>query len=243
MKGCVGIICIGRTYIQEFEELFKPSVESYCQRHGYDLKVFTNFLESERNYPQCISFQKMLIPIQDCMKKYDLVIILDADIYIMKDAPPISINDKIGMVNELSQVSSAEFHYLLNQKVLNVPSEYYAKEGFSLSNDYYLNSGVIVCNPAIHGPIFKTIYDTYVDRTLISKDPLHCEQACVGGYLLTHNLVSCIPNEWNHIYSYDKLLNRKIGSTYFLHFAGIKSSQRRSMLRTFLLMSQMKVGI
>jgi len=241
MKVCFGIICIGTKYLQEFNEFFRPSVESYCNKYGYSLKVFDTFLDSTNKHPCLISFQKALIPTQDCMKEYDLVVILDADIYINKHAPPIhtlELNGKIGMVNELSQIPHDKREFLK----IEPPNIYYGRNGFVISDDIYLNSGLIICNPKTHGPILKTIYDKYSGGASLSASPFHYEQSCIGGYLIEKNLITQIPAEWNHIYMFDKLLLRRTGNYNFMHFAGVHGYKRINHLRTFLVISQLMVG-
>jgi len=109
---CIGIICIGEKYIRDFENTFKPSVDRYAKTYGYDVKIFTNFLDSKQEHVDCISFQKCLVPRE--LKEYDCVVIMDADIYIHEDAPPIHkyLTDTIGIVNEVGQVTSDQYKLL-----------------------------------------------------------------------------------------------------------------------------------
>ena len=122
MRVCFGVISIGQLYTKEFNELFKPSLVAYTTKYGYDLKVFTETLDPSQKHPDTISFQKCLVPL--ALQDYDWVVILDADIYIEKDAPPISnmlhlLGDRIGMVDETCQ--------------FNTPgTEYYKMAGFDL---------------------------------------------------------------------------------------------------------------
>jgi hypothetical protein len=234
MKVCIGIICIGRTYIAEFERLFKPSVEQYCNRWGYDLKVFTDFLDSKIKHPSAISYQKALIPSHEFIKSYDLVVILDADIYIASDAPPIhtiELYGKIGIVDERDQVSSQELVTLQERGFLE--SDYYKQYGFDLQSNLYLNSGLMVCSPLLHGDFLKSVYSTYVQKTVKHTNPYHLEQSSIGYELIRNNMFTCIPKEWNCICRFESHLG-KYSRFYFLHFAGLKGNVKDISLRTYL---------
>lgn len=234
MKVCIGIICIGRTYIAEFERLFKPSVEEYCNRWGYDLKVFTEFLDSKIKHPSAISYQKALIPSHESMNSYDLVVVLDADIYIASDAPPIhtvELSGKIGIVDERDQVSSQELVALQERGFLG--SDYYKQYGFDLQSDLYLNSGLMVCSPLLHGDFLKSVYSTYIQKTVKHTNPYHLEQSSIGYELIRNNMFTCIPKEWNCICRFESYLG-KYNRFYFLHFAGLKGNVKDISLRTYL---------
>jgi hypothetical protein len=234
MKVCIGIICIGRTYISEFERLFKPSVQEYCNRWGYELKVFTDFLDSNIKHPSAISYQKALIPSHESMKDYDLVVILDADIYIASDAPPIhtiELYGKIGIVDERDQVSSQELVTLQERGFLE--SDYYKQYGFDLQSNLYLNSGLMVCSPLLHGDFLKSVYSTYVQKTVKHTIPYHFEQSSIGYELIQNNMFMCIPNEWNYICRFESYFG-KYNRFYFLHFAGLKGHAKDVALRTYL---------
>lgn len=234
MNVCIGIICIGRTYIAEFERLFKPSVQEYCNKWGYDLKVFTDFLDSKIKHPSAISYQKALIPSHESMKSYDLVVVLDADIYIGKDSPPIHMVDlsgKIGIVDERTQASSQELIIFQARGMLE--PDYYKNYSFDLRSDLYLNTGLMVCSPSLHGDFLKSVYSTYIEKTLKHTTPYHFEQSSIGYELIRNNMFMCIPKEWNCICRFDSYLG-KYTLFYFLHFAGMKGNVKDIALRTYL---------
>lgn len=237
MKVCIGIVCIGQKYIREFEKTFKPSVESYTKKHGYDLKIFTTFLDSEHTNPDYISFQKCLVPRE--LKAYDCVVVLDADIYIHDNAPPIHqlLTDKIGIVNEVGQVSPEQYKAL---GFASQPTEYYNLAGFQLNTDKILNTGMILCNPALHADTLETIYNTHISKALGHPRHFHYEQGCIGYELQTRDIFSILPNVWNHIYVYDKVLGIK-SNAFFVHFAGI--TQREIELARYLTTHRLQSGV
>lgn len=234
MKVCIGIVCIGRTYISEFERLFKPSVEEYCNRWGYELNVFTDFLDPNIKHPAAISYQKALIPSHESMKSYDRVVVLDADIHIASDAPPIHLVElygKIGIVNEKSQISSEELVTL--QTLGFLESDYYKKYGFDLESDLYLNTGLMICDPKLHAEFLKSVYAIYIENIAKHKNPFHFEQASIGHELIKNNMFMCILNKWNYICSFDKYVKGN-NQFYFLHFAGMKGNYKETTLRRYL---------
>jgi lipopolysaccharide biosynthesis glycosyltransferase len=231
MKVCFGVICIGKSYLEEFERLFKPSVLEYCQRFGYDLKIFTDFLDPKQRHPHTISFQKCLVP--SFLKEYDLVIILDADIYIHSQATPIhslDIGDKIGIVDEVYQSTPENYKKLTESGFTDSAESYYQKSGFTLQTDKILNTGVILCKPSIHADYLRTIYETYVDTSIGHPREFHYEQSCIGYVLQKDSQYILIPNCWNHIYLHSQITRVPIINQYFVHFAGLRGSYREIAL-------------
>jgi hypothetical protein len=230
MKVCLGIITIGKLYNEEFERLFKPSVVSYCQKYGYDLKVFTNYLDPNHKHPDTISFQKCLVP--SFLMEYDLVVILDADIYIENHAPAIhfhELNEKIGIVDEVAQNSTDGYEKMVQVGFADHAEHYYKLAGFELKTGHILNTGVMLCNPKLHAEYLKTIYDKYVDKSIGHPRRFHYEQGCIGYELQTNNMYSLIGNSWNFIYIHAQITKQPINA-YFLHLAGMRGSEREVAL-------------
>lgn len=214
MRTCIGIVCIGDSYIQEFEQTFKPSVVKYAARHGYDLKIFTSYLDPEHTHKDCISFQKCLVP--EALKDYDRVIVMDADIWMSDHAPPIpECGEKIGIVNEMLQPEYSTVG------CTTPPIPYYASCGFDIQTDKMLNTGFMICNPAIHADILRQVYDKHIDKAIGHPRKFHYEQACIGYELQTQNMFVEIPNAWNLIYVFHHILKTSPPPSYGLHFAGL----------------------
>ena len=243
MKVCIGVISIGRTYLAEFERLFKPSVSAYCARNGYDLKVFTDFLDPGRKHPDTISFQKCLVP--DQLREYDLVVILDADIYIEAYAPAIhtlELNDKIGIVNEIAQSSPEKYQQMVNVGFSDHAKKYYSLVGFDIDTDKMLNTGLMICQPAKHADYLKTIYEKYVDKSVGHRRGFHYEQACIGYDMQNDETFELIPNLWNFLYIHTQMTREPI-ICYFLHFAGLRGGQREVALTRHTFKSGLRWGI
>jgi hypothetical protein len=218
MRVCIGIVCIGQKYLQEFEATFKPSVEQYVKKQGYAFKIFTDFLDSEHKHPDCISFQKCLVP--SMLKDYDCVIVMDADIYIHEYTPPIHVllRDKIGIVNEVSQVSPEQYRAL---GFASQPMEYYRLGGFALNTNAILNTGIMLCNPSLHADFLESVYHKYIEKAPNHPRRFHYEQACIGYELQAQSMYSLLENRWNYLYIYNKVLNLQYPTPYFVHFAGL----------------------
>lgn len=243
MKVCFGIISVGKTYLEEFERLFKPSISAYCSKYGYDLKIFTDFLDLKRKHPDTISFQKCLVP--SFLTEYDLVVVLDADIYIEANAPPIhelNINNKIGIVNELDQTTKEQYQYMVNIGFADNPITYLKKIDIDFQSDKILNTGVIICNPNLHSEYLKSIYEKYVDKSIGHPRGFHYEQGCINYEIQKDNMFHLIPNSWNWIYVHSQTTQQPI-KAYFLHFAGMRGSQRESVLARHTGKSVLRWGI
>lgn len=243
MKVCLGIISVGKSYNEEFERLFKPSVVSYCQKYGYDLKVFTNFLDSNHTHPDTISFQKCLVP--SFLTDYDLVVVLDADIYIEDIAPAIhfhELNNKIGIVDEISQSSPAGYEKMVQIGFADHAEKYYKLAGFDLVTTRILNTGVMVCNPKLHAEYLKSIYEKYVDKSIGHPRKFHYEQGCIGYELQTDQMYTLIGNAWNFIYLHH-YLTKEPKNAYFLHLAGMRGSDREIALTRHTFKGGLRWGI
>jgi len=238
MRVCIGIICIGQRYLSDFEATFKPSVVKYSQKHGYDLKIFTDFLDSDHKHPDSISFQKCLVP--QALSEYDIVVVMDADIWISDSAPPIPLCEKIGIVNEAGQFPP-EVYSLLN--FVSQPTEYYSLGGFDLSTDKILNTGFIICRPTHHAKFFADVYAKYIDTSANHPRKFHYEQACIGYELQSQSQFELISNQWNSIYIFYTALNIPIKGVYGLHFAGLGGSLRASELNRYLTTQRHQGGI
>ena len=230
MKVCIGIICIGEKYLKDFEETFKPSVVKYASKYGYDLKIFSDFLDQDHKHPESISFQKCLVP--QSLSEYDTVLVMDADIWITDSAPPLPSCEKIGIVNEVAQQTKEQYDSFV---WAGQPSEYYALAGLVLDTDKILNTGFMVCSPSRHAAILSDIYSKYIDESIGHPRKFHYEQACIGYELQIHNQFQLIPNTWNSIHVNYISLNIPIPHTiYGLHFAGYDNQHRKIELSMYL---------
>jgi hypothetical protein len=205
--------------------------------------VFTDFLDPVRKHPDTISFQKCLVP--DQLRDYDLVVVLDADIYIEHYAPAIhtlELLGNIGIVNEVAQSSPQGYEHMVNLGFADHAKRYYNLVGFEFDTNKILNTGVILCQPAKHADYLKTIYEKYVDKSVGHPRGFHYEQACIGYELQKDESYELIPNVWNFLHIHTQM-TREHKHHYFLHFAGLRGSEREAALTRHTFKGGLRWGI
>jgi hypothetical protein len=238
MKVLLTTIVIGQKYLTEYEALFKESQSNYAKKHGYDFKVITEHLDKDTAHVSTISFNKILVCGQPDSANYDYIIVVDADILINPQSPPIHTymdkdTDKIGIIDEYSQPTPQ-----IRQKIQEImgwektATEYYSLCNLNITTEKVLNTGVLVFQPKKHQPFLQYIYDTHVKNSMVYKMGFlkrgyHYEQACIGYEIQNHNLYKLLPNEFNAIWSLTKIqhqnrynIEQYFRQNYFIHFAG-----------------------
>ena len=229
MRIALVTLAIGDQYLEIYNTLFRPSQEAYAKRHGYEFRVVTEYLDEDLLHKSLISFQKALVFSQPWSKEYDVIIFVDADIYIRPDSPPIHVfaSDKIGIVNEFAQPTK-EMRLALQASCgwETSATAYYKLCQMDLETDIVPNSGVIIASPEMHGEYLRTIYETYKELAINHLRGFIYEQAAIGYCLVRDDMCKCIPNEWNGLWMINKLiypdkeLPEFIAETYFTHLAG-----------------------
>jgi hypothetical protein len=159
------------------------------------------------------------------MQDYEKVVILDADILIEQNAPPIpDVGNKIGIVNEASFVAYDRLAGFATD-----PIQYYSLCGFSLTTDKILNTGMMICNPKKHGLFLKEIYDKYIFNCQGHPRGFHYEQSCIGYELQTQEMFTCVSTSWNCIFIQYYIANLRCTSGFFIHFAGFSGRLKEGM--------------
>lgn len=235
MKCAVVTIAIGDKYLKEYNETFRRFTENYCEKNNYDFHLITEYIYTDDKYKQPIfsNIMKWCLPFYEPLQQYDRIAIVDADIAITENCPPLeslNLNDKIGMVNENIQPSKEkreEIHRRLNYADKTASDYFLVHIDKELSTDIIFNGGLIICNPKINGPWFKKIFDNHVDGTLTAKfHPFHYEQAWLSYELITNNMYYILDNRWNIIWPLWKHVmtknivdeyNDKFNNSYMIH--------------------------
>lgn len=110
---CMVTIVIGQRYQDDFNRMSKARLEAYCKRHGYDLRIVTNVIRALPG--KKLTWQKILLPELDWWRDYEQICVLDSDILIANDAPPLPIipPGKIGCVPDklADQINSGVLVY------------------------------------------------------------------------------------------------------------------------------------
>ena len=228
-------IAIGDRYLDTYNLLFRPSQEKYAEKHGYDFKVITDYMDDSALLPpysmrsrMMLYFQKMLVCSK--FKEYKYVIFVDCDVLINPKSPAIHLaydfEDKIGIVDEYSQ-PTPEMRIAIQRKNGWETSarEYYKLADFDLDTTRVLNSGVIVMQPQFHSEFMDHVYATYMPKSLRHRRGPHFEQSSLGYELQTQNKAKIMSNEWNAIWvlhrdSTSTTLSEFYDNNFFVHFAG-----------------------
>ena len=205
MRAAIAIVAIGEAYRRHHERVFMPSVRRYADAHGYDLLLFDRHLAPpELQHASTVSFTKLLIPLQDEVRKFDCLLLLDADILVNRQAPKfaeIELDGGIGVVDEWSQPSPderAEYQRANGWEV--TATEYFALAGFALQTRTVPNSGMFICDPARHRDFFAGIAERHLEAYLGHPRGFHFEQSAFGYELQQAGLARFLPAGWNRIW-------------------------------------------
>ena len=112
MRAAIATLAIGADYQGAYARIFRPSVQRYAARHGYDLLLFDRYLGPPAFHePDFAHLMKLLLPAEKAVQGYERLLVLDVDILVHSETPPfhrLEIDDGVGAVDEWSQPSSAE---------------------------------------------------------------------------------------------------------------------------------------
>lgn len=217
-------IAIGKSYLHEYNTLFRPSHELYAKRHGYDFKVVTDWIKGP-HIRDSTSFQKILVP--GYFPEYDYVIFIDADILINPEAPPIHLEigcEMIGGVDQWAQPNGRRLEIARRHGWETTPSDYYKLAGFNFSTDKVINTGVLVFQPALHKGICNEIYINFVNNCIGHRRGFHYEQSVIGYILQSERMVKWLDVRWNAIWPLAAAIGEDLEgfcrNNWFIHFAG-----------------------
>jgi len=130
LSTCVAVVVIGDSYLQDFDRYARQRMQSYCDHHGYDLRLITEPIR-ELNGKSLI-WQKFLIRELPWWRRYDQVAYLDSDILIARDAPPLPVipHGRIGgVVDKLPyQMNGGVMIYHPDQQIYDLFEEVLADQ-------------------------------------------------------------------------------------------------------------------
>jgi FkbM family methyltransferase len=229
MKVLLATIVIGEKYQNEYNQLFRPSHESYANKCGYDFKMITNYLDNNI-HQQNICMNKFLLCSQTWSFDYDFIIYIDADILININAPPLhsyyDYSYYIGMIDEFSQPTK-DIRLLIQKHNgwETSATDYYKLSDFDINTDMVFNGGVSIMQPKIHKDFLQDIYDKYIHLQMNHPRGFHFEQSCIGYNLIKNKMYKVIDNRFNAIWVLYKMTGRItledfFKQNYFIHFAG-----------------------
>lgn len=224
-------IAIGDKYLEHYNNIFRPSHELYAKRYGYEFKVVTDYLDPSFRSKEAITFNKILVCSQPWSKGYDYIIVVDADILINPNSPPLHsayvYGDKIGMVDEYSQPTPAIHREI---QIFNgfeeTATDYYMLHAKRhIKTESILNTGLMVLQPTRHRELLERIYNAYSRGAPASKSGYHYEQSCVGYEIQKAGVYKIMENRWNAIWCLQSVLGNMsledfVKCNYFTHFVG-----------------------
>jgi hypothetical protein len=206
MRAAIATLAIGADYQGAYARIFRPSVQRYAARHGYDLLLFDRYLGPPAFHePDFAHLMKLLLPAEKAVQGYERLLVLDVDILVHSETPPfhrLEIDDGVGAVDEWSQPSRAERLAIQRAKGWDVDlRDYYARAGLVLESDTMLNSGMFVCSPARHAAFFRDVAERrFPARRNYPVDFHQYEQAVFNYELQTAGLVRLLPADWNRLW-------------------------------------------
>lgn len=254
MKILLVTISIGDKYLEVYNRLFRNSHEKYANKHGYDLKVITDYLDDTyKQHNISLYFQKVLVCNQEWSSEYDYIIYIDSDIYININSPPIhsyyDFGTKIGIVDEWSQPSSSQKTLLAHFWNMNDKSiaDYYVNT-LSISREeankmpFVVNSGVIVYQPSIHREKMNEFYQSYMPIAM-NYQFIWFEQASLALFLVKNDMYFQMDTKFNAVWNWTRTFNEMtyipenlvdyFQENYFIHFAGRTSYEKIPTLHRF----------
>jgi hypothetical protein len=209
MKCAIATVVIGENHQSAYATIFKPSVERYVARHGYDLVVFDDYLADPGDAGEpVINFEPLRVPFHERVCGYDRVMVLDVDVLISSKAPPfhtLDLGAKIGVVDEWCQPSREERRRF---QVINglVPTarEYHALGGFAIDSESVINGGMFVCAPHVHGALFRSLVARHIETQRGHPWGMQFEQAMLSFELQTSGLAQFLPTSWNCLWPHHR---------------------------------------
>jgi lipopolysaccharide biosynthesis glycosyltransferase len=224
-------LAIGDKYLKQYNSLFRPSNEYYAAKHGYDFRVITEYIDPTLQDPKSVTIHKYLLCSQEWSSQYDYIVVIDADILINKNSPPIPfeiLGDKVGMVDEACQPTT-EKRIEVNRHMgwQLTPKEYFALCDFELDSPHLYNSGVVVYQPKKHRDFLENVYKTYSRKSVGHPRGTHFEQTVTNYCFQSANMVCTLPYIFNTPWILYELsdpsfnLDTFYESNCFVHFVAI----------------------
>jgi hypothetical protein len=209
MKCAIATVAIGQNHQSAYAAIFRPSVERYVARHGYDLVVFDDYLaDPQATGAPVVNFEPLRVPFHERVYGYDRVMVLDVDVLISAKAPPfhtLDLGTKIGVVDEWCQPSREERHkFQLINGLVPTAREYHALGGFAIDSERVINGGMFICVPRVHGVLFRHLVAQHIETQRVSTWGTQFEQAMLSFELQTRDLGQFLPTLWNCLWPHHR---------------------------------------
>jgi hypothetical protein len=219
-RRAIVTLVAGDKFSIAFRRHFYPRWRLYADRHGHDLVVVSRILDiSPRGVARSPAWQKLLVHTTPEASGYDRLAWVDADVMIRPEAPDIFAavpRGKIGAVDDFATPTKTDHDLVMEQLYRRwdregikytsnrTTSEYYANYGIECSFDSVVQTGVMVYDPALHGPLFEMVYRSYEEGIDCS---LNHEMRPLSYELLKADAVHWLDPKFNMQWSYYRELN------------------------------------
>ena len=218
--NAVVTLVVGARYKKCFKQYCYPNWSKYAARHGLDLVVFDQPLDtSNRARARSIAWQKCLAVIHPKVQKYDQVVWIDSDVVINDRRAPSIFEffkrEEIAAVKDFDYPTKDVFRAALERMYNSwdkagirytrnlTPEEFYTHFGLPPLPDV-VHSGVIGLSPSRHASVFQTTYNKYEDK---GGAQLNYEMRPLSYEILSSAPVSWLDHRFNLMTSYDLSVN------------------------------------
>jgi hypothetical protein len=205
-KIAIVIFIIGDEYRKTFESIFKPNIENYCKKYGYDLHILDKLIREEPNIPRKKFFwQRLLVPSQ--YMEYDYVVSMDSDIFINKHAPPLPIEEipigKVAAVNERKYFNNYEWRQYIQVKYGWEPTgqHWHALSGYDRPYDDHINCGMIIYQPKYHAEPITKLYEDNIDNYMNFYQD---DQSVLSVFLIDNDMIHWLDERYNRLWFFWK---------------------------------------
>ncbi|WP_207476463.1 hypothetical protein [Arenibaculum pallidiluteum] len=257
----VSVVC-GEAYQQSFRQWYLPTWERYCRRHGFDLFLIEAPIDRNVDLSvKSIHWQKLLVASLPPMKRYARMVWIDADILINDGiAPDITAGvpeGSIGVVDATPWMTEADdvfnqYGRFLFLDALSMSAargadgrrvvvadmsvaDMYRLKGLVPPCDRFINTGVFVCSPRLHGDFLFDVYLRY------GRDLWDFENSAMSWEILRSGMQHFIDPRFNAVWIWEaakhypflydldfynanhdvvrRCVNACFRNNFFLHFA------------------------
>jgi hypothetical protein len=184
MKTALVTLAIGEAFLTRWRALCEPGWRAYATRHGYDLVVIAQPLDtSARAAARSPSWQKCLILADAIAAGRERIVWVDADVMINPTAPAITDGvpiEKIGAIDEHAFPTPERRLKIIrnlvdywagrnparaeNWRSFLDPADWHARAGLPMRGRHILQAGVMVLSPRHHRALLEHVYTHYEDR-------------------------------------------------------------------------------
>ena len=183
-RHAIVTLAVGADYAERFERHCRANWSAYARRHGFDLVVITEPLDtSERAQSRSPAWQKCLVLGAPQLAGYERVVWVDADVCINPAAPSILEGvppERVGAIDEHrfpspearqvildAIIAAAPEHGDANKafwRAWRDPGTWHAYAGLPSGQSHIVQTGVLVMSPEHHRTLLEHIYWTEEDR-------------------------------------------------------------------------------